>query len=241
MLVEVGGKLFLGLFFCQVGQEGWRVSCLSPHLQKDPLLPLLPFTHCELCMLVLQSSSNPQELDLVSTFLWGHWIAFDWAFLLLLICGYAQFLMRQLSLCHLLFLWAATSYSFFFLLVCFFSLPAQPFRTPPIPLINLYECIHPPTHPSCCYLCNFMVILFHPPSTLLLCMGSSSWRMISLSRLYSVSCPQNTKFCQIHQISLWILWTFWAVLCSFSTRRCAMDGGGVPWMGPAACSQVHLI
>lgn len=146
MLVEVGGKLFLGLFFCQVGQEGWRVSCLSPHLQKDPLLPLLPFTHCELCMLVLQSSSNPQEFDLVSTFLWGHWIAFDWAFLLLLICGYAQFLMRQLSLCHLLFLWAATSYSFFF--ACLFFFPASPAFQDTSHTFNKFIWMYSSTYPS---------------------------------------------------------------------------------------------
>lgn len=67
MLIEVGGKLFLGLFFARWGRRAG--GCLSPRLQKDPLLPLMPFAHYELCMLVLQSSSNPQELDLVSTFL----------------------------------------------------------------------------------------------------------------------------------------------------------------------------
>lgn len=45
----------------------WRL-CFLPHLQKDPLLPLMPDANSEFCMLVLQISANPQEPDLVSTF-----------------------------------------------------------------------------------------------------------------------------------------------------------------------------
>lgn len=49
---------------------GWESGeCLFyPHLQKDPLSPLIPVANSEFCMVVLQSSANPQEIDLVSTF-----------------------------------------------------------------------------------------------------------------------------------------------------------------------------
>lgn len=76
LLSEFLCKLFC-VFFWEVGSEGRRVSVFT-HVQKDPSLPLMPFTWSEFCMLVLQSPSNPQKLDLVSSFLWGCWIAFDW-------------------------------------------------------------------------------------------------------------------------------------------------------------------
>lgn len=61
------GGASLGQF---LGRWGGSVESVwfLPHLQKDPLLPLMPVANSDFCMLVLQSSANPQELDLVSTF-----------------------------------------------------------------------------------------------------------------------------------------------------------------------------
>lgn len=44
-----------------------------PHLQKEPLLPLMPVANSAFSTLVLQSSANAQELDLVSTFYFARW------------------------------------------------------------------------------------------------------------------------------------------------------------------------
>lgn len=128
--------------FWEVGSEGWRVSvCL--HMYRKILCylgyPLVPLNF------VLQSPSNPQKLDLISSILLRTWIAFDWGWLsshtLAYLCHLcAQLLMKVLLLCHL-FLWPATSFSFFFL-------PAQPSRTPRLPLVQLCTWMHLFTHSS---------------------------------------------------------------------------------------------